>query len=303
MIDEILYAPPPKPDRQYPRRAGLDDLVDEAFKPGSTGNANARELAEAFAGDKGAAEYLRARHNEAGGNRQDRAVVSAKPQRAADPRGRLRGLARFRNAAVRPLEDDRQAHRRAVHRRGVGAVPPRRVGNAPHRRLEQDQRRRGGGKMLANQRADHRILHFADGAAWRAYNERFGGNNAFDAMMGHIEGMSRDIAMMEILGPNPAASLRWLKDMLVKSAQLDTAPGSKAIARGKLRPQGSNRFTTSSPASLRRPESERIALVFSTIRSVQTFRPNWARRSCRRCRPTRRSARSLERSTGSRRAR
>jgi hypothetical protein len=29
-----------------------------------------------------------------------------------------------------------------------------------------------GGKMLANQRAEHRFLHFSDGDAWLAYHER-----------------------------------------------------------------------------------------------------------------------------------
>jgi hypothetical protein len=54
-------------------------------------------------------------------------------------------------------------------------------------------------------------------------------------MMGHIDGMSRDIALMEILGPNPAATVRWLKDMIEKSAELDASPGSKAIERGNRR--------------------------------------------------------------------
>jgi hypothetical protein len=164
MIDEILYRHHQSLIGNVRDRAGLDDLVDEVFAPGSTGNANARELAEAFG--RRAAEYLRARHNEAGGDRQDRELVSAKPQRAADPRSRVSAWRDFApDAAVRPLEDDRQAHRRAVHRRSVRAVPARRVGNAPHRRLEQDHAEgAAGGKMLANQRADHRILHFADGA-------------------------------------------------------------------------------------------------------------------------------------------
>jgi hypothetical protein len=52
-------------------------------------------------------------------------------------------------------------------------------------------------------------------------------------MMGHIEAMSRDTALMEILGPNPAAFMRWLKDTITKSAELDVSPGSKAVERAK----------------------------------------------------------------------
>jgi hypothetical protein len=56
---------------------------------------------------------------------------------------------------------------------------------------------------------------------WLAYHNKFGSGSPFDAMMGHIEAMSRDTALMEILGPNPAATMRWLKDTIEKSAQLD----------------------------------------------------------------------------------
>jgi hypothetical protein len=55
--------------------------------------------------------------------------------------------------------------------------------------------------MLANQKAEHRFLHFTDGDAWLAYHNKFGSGSPFDAMMGHIEAMSRDTALMEILGP------------------------------------------------------------------------------------------------------
>ncbi|PJN92612.1 hypothetical protein CNY89_28190, partial [Amaricoccus sp. HAR-UPW-R2A-40] len=37
----------------------------------------------------------------------------------------------------------------------------------------------GGGKMLANRRADRRVLHFRDADAWMAYNDRFGAADPF----------------------------------------------------------------------------------------------------------------------------
>ena len=64
-----------------------------------------------------------------------------------------------------------------------------------------------GGVALMNRRADHRVLHFRDADAWMAYNERFGASNPFQAMVTHLEGMARDIALMRVLGPNPKAGL------------------------------------------------------------------------------------------------
>src|SRR5690606_33069659 len=90
----------------------------------------------------------------------------------------------------------------------------------------------GKGKMLANRRAEHRFLHFADADAWLAYNGRFGAGSPFDAMMGHVDAMSRDIAAMEILGPNPEATVKWLGDSLIASAQRGDAD-ARTIGRAE----------------------------------------------------------------------
>lgn len=75
---------------------------------------------------------------------------------------------------------------------------------------------RGPGK-LANQRAEHRVLHFRDADAWLRVNDRFGAErNPFNAIIGHIDGMAQDIAMMERLGPNPDATMRYLMDAVAK---------------------------------------------------------------------------------------
>lgn len=85
----------------------------------------------------------------------------------------------------------------------------------------------GQGK-LANRRTDHRFLVFKDTDSWLAYNDRFGQGDLFDAITGHIDSMARDIAAMQILGPNPALTVRWLKDIAAKDA-LPTIAGGKAV--------------------------------------------------------------------------
>jgi hypothetical protein len=276
MIDEILYRHHQSLIGNVRDKAGLNDLVDEAITPGSTKNANARELAEAFGG---AAEYLRARRNEAGAAIGK--IENWFPQSHSAREIRAAGYSAWRDFATtdanptgKPLFD-----REKMIDRRTGEPFTDQAFEPFLRDVWETLRTDGwskitegaaGGKMLANQGADHRVLHFVDGPAWRAYNDRFGGANAFDAMMGHIEGMSRDIAMMEILGPNPAAAMRWLRDVLVKSAQLEDTPGSKAIATAEKYGPRIQSLYDELTGELRRPESERLALTFSTIRSLQT---------------------------------
>ena len=97
------------------------------------------------------------------------------------------------------------------------------------------------GSKLANRHADSRFLIFKDADSWLAYAQRYGrplsalsqkldpGGAIYDAMIGHVHGMARDIALMERLGPNPAATIRWLTDSIQKEAHLPKYAGRKRI--------------------------------------------------------------------------
>lgn len=93
---------------------------------------------------------------------------------------------------------------------------------------------RGGGK-LANRRADHRFLVFKDADAWLAYNNRFGLGDPFSAIVGHIDSMTRDIAAMRVLGPNPDHTIRWLDDVLHQQSLPGTGGGKAGQLDGKAR--------------------------------------------------------------------
>jgi hypothetical protein len=98
----------------------------------------------------------------------------------------------------------------------------------------------GSGK-LANRHANARFLIFKDADSWLQYSQKYGrplskmsqsfdpGSAIYDAMISHIHGMSRDIVMMERLGPNPKATLRWLQDSIQKEAHLPKYAGDKRI--------------------------------------------------------------------------
>jgi hypothetical protein len=251
------------------RPAEVNDLVRELFKPGSTGNDYARGLADAWSK---AADYLRSRFNEAGGQigKLDHWGL---PQSHSATLVRRAGYTAWRDFITPLLDRGRMIDNNTgepftdaglelvlkdawekIRTDGWSAITP---GNT-------------GGKMLANQHAEHRFLHFADGDAWLAYHEKFGSGTPFDAMMGHIEAMSRDTAMMEILGPNPKATVRWLQDTIMHSAELDTSPGAKAIERARSGVPRIQRLYDELAGNLNRPENERLALGFGTIRAVQT---------------------------------
>lgn len=77
-------------------------------------------------------------------------------------------------------------------------------------KLEPSGRR---GAAMYNQKADPRFFAFKDANSWMEYNDRFGsGNDPFRVMMGHLDAMAHDIAMMEVLGPNPAFAFQVMLD-------------------------------------------------------------------------------------------
>lgn len=75
-----------------------------------------------------------------------------------------------------------------------------------------------GGTKLANARLEHRVFEWASADAWLDMNRKWGrGDGGIHAtLMGHIEGMARDIAMLEKLGPNPDLTARYLIDLARK---------------------------------------------------------------------------------------
>ncbi|WP_024349630.1 hypothetical protein [Aurantimonas coralicida] len=69
----------------------------------------------------------------------------------------------------------------------------------------------GRGKgALASQRQDHRFIAFKSADDWLTYNGKFGDGDPVQAIFRHVNGMARDIAMLEEFGPNPTAMLDWM---------------------------------------------------------------------------------------------
>lgn len=249
-------------------REGLEKLARELFGE-STGDVNARELADAFTN---AGEWLRQRYNAAGGHigKLDRWGL---PQSHDSRAVRDAGFETWRDFILPRLDRERMVD-------GTGApLSDEALDEALADVFETirtdgwSKRKAGaaGGKALANQNAEHRFLHFQTADDWLSYQERFGSSaSPFDAMVGHVEAMSRDIAAMEILGPNPKATVGWLTDTLSREASLDTSPSSNAVEAAHAAGKSVDRLWAEYSGESRRPESRKIALGFSGLRAFQT---------------------------------
>lgn len=248
-------------------KAQLQDIVRELFGEAS-GSDSARAMAGAW---RQAAEMLRQRFNAAGGDigfRSDWGLPQSHNWRAV----RLAGFEKWRGSIIDRLDLKRMidtATGLPIAREKLELLLPR---------IWDDIRSNGAASrtpgsppvdpMLANLRSDSRFFVFKSADDWTAYHADFGEGSAYDAMIAHIQGMARDIAALEILGPNPAATIDWMKQVLDHSARIDKTPGSKAVNRARRANLSIDRIWNEYRGANLQPDHEGFALVMSTVRNM-----------------------------------
>jgi len=126
-----------------------------------------------------------------------------------------------------------------------------------------------GGMKLANTRQEHRFLIYKSADDWLAIADKYGNANVFDAIMGEVHSMSRDIAAMEVLGPNPAATVRWLKDVVMNKALLEHGAGSDAVKRAMGSAARIDNYWSVVSGAANRGERNALRLVGGALRSHQ----------------------------------
>lgn len=252
---------------QVRNKAQLQNMVRELFD-GGTGDRAAKEMAEAW---RRGAESLRQRFNRAGGDigfRSDWGLPQSHNWKAV----RKAGYEAWRDF-IRPRLDPA----RMIDQRTGMAMTEEGLELAL-RSVFETIRTNGavnmtpgapGGRSLANARGDARFLVFKDADSWVQYAEAYGHGTPYDAMMGHIESMARDIAALEVLGPNPDATLRWIKDTMAKEAALDTSPGTMGVERAKSGAKQLDRLWDEYRGKHLEADNENLALRMSAIRSFQ----------------------------------
>lgn len=118
-----------------------------------------------------------------------------------------------------------------------------------------------GSNAKANAGSASRQIHFKDADAYLAYLGQYGGGSMYDAMLGHVGALSRDIALVERYGPNPAQQMRVQFDM---AAQADSG-----IKRSfGIRPES---YWDVVSGKTGMADNGTIAQVAQDVRNVQTF--------------------------------
>jgi hypothetical protein len=113
----------------------------------------------------------------------------------------------------------------------------------------------------ANSGSESRVLHFKDGEAYLEYNAQYGMGSMYDAMIGHIGGMARNIGLVERMGPNPNQQFKLQLDLAERAdGKVERVFGNK--------PQAYWDIISGNTGS---PDSARLASVGQHIRNIQTF--------------------------------
>ena len=76
-----------------------------------------------------------------------------------------------------------------------------------------------GGGARANRGNATRQIHFKDAKSFIEYQKKYGEKSLYEILTGHIEGIAKDIALVETYGPNPDFMYRLFRDQAVKNAK------------------------------------------------------------------------------------
>ena len=126
----------------------------------------------------------------------------------------------------------------------------------------------GGRPSYVNQLGAHRFLHYKSYADWKASQAQYGAGTAFDALLGEVKGMSRAIAAMEILGPNPETTIRYVRDRVAGAPELFQPGQLRARDNAAKQSKAVQRLWDEYTGALRQPESRGVALGFSAYRAL-----------------------------------
>lgn len=113
------------------------------------------------------------------------------------------------------------------------------------KRAKEGKQTFGFGSDTFQRRSSSRFYHFKDADSFMDYNRvyGFGDENLFDAVINHIDSMTRDIAMMQELGPKPNAMFRNFELMMngerASATQQNFVSGMFDTLSGRIYERGS----------------------------------------------------------------
>jgi hypothetical protein len=262
-------------------KARLDNVVRELFGE-DTGDQAAKELARAW---DATSDDLRQRFNAAGGAIRKLEKWGLPQHHDAEALLKV-GKERWIENILPLLDTERMVSQRTGAK--LSPAELREALSVMWERITSDgwfDREPSGATFgkgaVFSQHADHRFLHFRNADAWLKYQRDFGEADPFAAMMGHVSVMARDIAHMEIFGPNPAAMREYLKQVVMKSAS-DYRPAMRLIQDAKAAVDAIAAEMKATPTRWQRlsGELDRVHKEMEAIR--QRYRPQLGGKPSRR---------------------
>lgn len=92
-----------------------------------------------------------------------------------------------------------------------------------------------GGGMRANRNTQERQLHFKNADAFMQYQALYGEKGLFQVLIGHLQGMAKEQAALEVMGPDADRTAQWAIDRAVQSiARRDPTQTEKAKKRAEF---------------------------------------------------------------------
>jgi len=119
------------------------------------------------------------------------------------------------------------------------------------------------GGSLRNRGQERRVLHFKDADSYLDYQAKYGERSLLETMNSHIEGMGKNIAALQTLGPQAEAGLKALLDDAV---QKDTAAGMPKDDAQKARDKAEIGFALAS-GKMGQMGDPRVSKWYQTARS------------------------------------
>ncbi|MEL4181241.1 hypothetical protein [Roseateles sp. PN1] len=238
------------------------DLALEVFAQGKggTGNAEARAGAQAWLQ---VSESLRQRFNAAGGD-VGRLDYGYLPQAHDQMRVLAKGQEEWAQSVL-PLVDRTRYLREDGSRMADAEVLDMLRGAwetiSSDGQNKSDPGAFKGTGAKANRGSESREIHFKDGEAYLSYLSDFGTGSMYDAMIGHLGGMARDIGLVERYGPNPNAQMRLQFDLAQR------ADGGTQRIFGN-HPEAYWSLISGTTGT---PQSARVAMIGQHARNIQTF--------------------------------
>lgn len=122
---------------------------------------------------------------------------------------------------------------------------------------------------LANKLSKRRVLHFKDADSWLEYHETYGSGSFLETYMQSLTRVGRNMALLEMFGPNPAAAFEAERQRLAGIAEQwgDTKAAQQVMDDARVR-----EFSQLDGSDAPRGGSEaRIALVGRALRIQQAL--------------------------------